>query len=301
MFTAGGRGYTWAHVIDAARMRGDWATLQRDLLRLLAREDELGGAEALPVSEVRAAANEFRYRLGLLSADELQDWLKRHDVTVDEWMGEMRRSLLEPVDHEPNAEPQVSERASWVHAVCSGKLAEFSQTLAEEVAVNLSEKPAVAGDELGALPQQRQRFCETVSEESALVGEIANNKIDWTRIDLRLLKHPDENLVREAALCVKLDGRPLADVARDAGTPLRERSVLLQDVEPALRIRLLAAEAGELVGPLRVGGDHELALVVRRVSPRIDDPAVRRRAAETVVRRALAAEVNRHVTWHEHF
>jgi hypothetical protein len=195
----------------------------------------------------------------------------------------------------------VLERANWVHAVCSGRLAEYARMLAEEVAVHLSEQPlTLAPERLVALSEKRQRFCEAQLDESALDAEVRNNDIGWTRLDLQYLKHHDEMVVREAALCVRLDGRELADVGKDAGAEMWETSVLLDDAEPMLRTRLLAAGAGELVGSRATESDHLLVLVVRRVPPRLDDPAVRRRAEETIIRRALAAEVNRHVNWHEY-
>ena len=123
VFTAGGHCFTWVEVIESARARGDWAALQGHVAGLIAREGELLAAGALPTAaETRVAADEFRYQRNLLSADELQDWLARRDISVGQWMAEMRRSLLQPAEHAAAASPQDFERASWVHAVCSGKL-----------------------------------------------------------------------------------------------------------------------------------------------------------------------------------
>ena len=297
VFSAGGRCFTWADVIEAAVARGEWAALQRHALGLVARENT---GELPDDAQVRAAANEFRYRHNLLSADELQEWLARFDVSFEEWMAEMRRSLLEPADQLFAASPEAVERASWVHAVCSGKLAAYALTLAEEVAVHLSgQAQTVAADELVGLPQERERFCAALLADPALAAEISNNELGWTRVNLRSLSHRDEGVVREAALCVRLDGRELADVAADAGAELRETCVLLDDVEPALRTRLLAARPGEIIGPLAAGTDHLLVHVVARVRPSLDDSEVRQRAGEAIIARALAGEINRHVNWHE--
>jgi hypothetical protein len=302
VFSAGGYRFTWVEVIDAARIRGDWTALQRHVAGLLARERDLSAYGALPTSaETRSAADDFRYQRKLLSADELEEWLARRDISVEQWMAEMRRSLLEPTNANAEESPEGFERISWVHAVCSGKLAQFARTLAEEVAVHLTEQPSTApGKDQSALPRGREQFCAAQLREPALATEIRNNKIGWTRFDLQLLIHPDEMVVREAALCVRLDGRELADVAADAGAQLQDVSLLLDDAEPALRTRLLAADPGELIGPLATGADHRLLRVLRRIPPSLDDPAVRRRAEETVIDRALAAAVNRHVNWHEH-
>jgi hypothetical protein len=303
VFSAGGHSFTWIDVIEAARARSDWAALQRDVIVLLARERELAAADALPPSgQVQAAAQAFRYQRNLLSADELEDWLSSRDISLAEWTAEMRRSLLEPADHEVSvASAEPAGHASWVHAVCSGKLATYARILAEEVAVHLGEQPLkLTPDELAALAQERERFCAAQVKEAALAEVIQNNTVGWTRLDLQYVVHADEMVVREAALCVRLDGRELADVAADAGLELYETSVVLDDTEPMLRTRLLSAGQGDLVGPCAAKSGHQLILVLGRIPPRLDDPAVRQRAADTIIRRALAAEVNRHVNWHEH-
>ena len=301
VFSAGGHTFTWGEVVDAARARGDWQVLQREALALLARDHQLAATESLPSSaQVDAAAKDFRYRHKLLRADELEEWLTRRDISVNEWMREMRRSLLEPATHLSEATPPSDERVEWIHAVCSGKLATYAQTLAEEVAVHLSEQPlTLTSDELAGLAHKRARFCAAQLRTSAVAEVIRNNSVGWTRLDFQCLAHADETVVREAALCVRVDGRLLADVAEDAGAPLQESSILLDDIEPMLRPRLLAAGDGELVGPYAAESDFRLVLVVRRVPPTLDHPQVRRRAEETIIRLALDAEVNRHVSWHE--
>ena len=304
VFSAGGHCFTWQGVIEAARASGEWVALQRQVVQMLARERDLATTDRLPtLTEVRLAANEFRHRRNLLSADELEEWLARRDITIEEWRAEMRRSLLEPLDRPLDAPPEAIavERSSWVHAVCSGKLAGYARALAEGVAVHLREHPlTLKPAELAALPAERGRFCAAQLSEPKLAEEARNNLIGWTRLDCRVLIHSDEMVVREAALCVTQDGRELADVATDAGAELRELSCFLEDAEPALRARLLPARPGELIGPLISGDDRLLVAVLRRTPPTPGDPAVQRRAGKAIMRRALAAEVSRRVTWHEH-
>ena len=303
VFSAGGCCFTWVEVIEAARVRGDWAALQQHVAGLLMRESHLAAAGALPTADqTRAAANEFRYRHRLLSADELGEWLARRDISFDDWAAEMQRSLLDPAEPDPAAVPGANERVDWVHAVCSGKLADYALVFAQEVAVQLTEDPGSSlGGDMAALPRARANFCAAQLQESTLAAEIRNNTIGWTRVDLQMLIHSDEMVIREAALCVRIDGRELADVAAAAGAPLHEMSVLVDDVEPALRSRLLAAEPGELIGPFATATGHQLGLVQRRTPPSLGDAAQRRRAEETVITRALVSAVNRNVTWHEHF
>jgi hypothetical protein len=301
VFSAGGHCFTWVEVAEWARARGEWATLEQRAGGLLARERELAAAGALPsTAKVQAAADNFRDRHNLLTGDELEEWLERHDVSVEEWKGEMVRSLLEPSPDVAPVVPDVTERACWVHGVCSGQLAACARTMAEEFAVHLRDQPlTLSHDELAALPQELERFCAEQLRTEVLAAEVTDNRVDWTRLDLRCLTHRDEMVVREAALCVRIDGRDLADVAADAGAQLQEISLLVNDVEPSRRARLLAAKPGELIGPLATGADNQLILVVARAAPTLDDPGVRLRAEDVVIKRALAGEVSRHVNWHE--
>lgn len=299
LFSAGGHSFTWVDVIDAARLRGDWATVQRRLTRLLARERELAASDALPeAAAVRSSANEFRYSHQLLSSDELQDWLKRQDVRVDEWMGEMLRTRLEPADHEATIAGDELERATRVHARCSGDMSTWALRLAEDVALALTAAGAVSLDDLASAPERRQRFADSQTHNAAVAAEIASNAIEWTRIDLHSLRHPDEMVVREVVMCINLDGRSLAEVAAAAGTPVSVSSVLVEDADARLRPRLLAAQTGDLIGPLRVDDEYEVILLVARVPPTADDAGLRRRATDSIVKRAIEAEVNRHVRWH---
>jgi hypothetical protein len=300
VFSAGGHRFTWVEVVESARVRAEWSALRQLVVGLLARERALAAAGALPgAAEVQAAADAFRERHKLMTADELTRWLTRHDVSLDEWSAEMRRSLLEPADGASPVSPAEVERACWVHAVCSGKLTAYAQRLAEEVAVHLRDQPlTLAPEELASLPEKRERFCAAQLRESFLQAEIDDNRVGWTRLDLLCLAHRDEMLIREAALCVRLDRRELADVAADAATRLHETSLLLDDAEPRLRTRLLAAGPGELVGPVATADGYQLVHVLRRMAPSLDDAMVRRRAEETVITRALATEVSRHVNWH---
>ncbi|BBX86843.1 hypothetical protein [Mycolicibacterium aubagnense] len=302
VFSAAGHPFTWLQVIDAARVRGQWQALERRVAGLLAREADLTATDSLPTADAtKAAATAWRYRHRLLSADELVEWLARYGVTVPEWMAEMRRSLTDPAEGLTQASDNELDRACWVHAVCSGVLAEYARTLAEEVAVALAERPgATPWDDLAALPGARERFCTAQLREPLLAAEVHTNRVGWTSLELQMLIHPDEAVMREAAMCISVDGRDLGDVAADAGAELQTVCLLLDDADPALRTRLLAADPGELVGPLSTGADHCVAVVLKRCTPSLDDPAVRRRAAATVLHRALSAEVNRHVHWHEH-
>ena len=127
--------------------------------------------------------------------------------------------------------------------------------------------------------------------------EIANRALEWTRVDADLLQLPDLDTAREAALAVRIDGRSLAEVARDCGVQLERRTLYVEEAEQERLTELLGANAGELVGPVAREAGFLLVHVVERTRPRADDPALRSRAADYLVQRAIERELETRVRW----
>jgi hypothetical protein len=311
VFSAAERDYSWADVIVAARGWGEWQALEQRTRGLIARERRALAADEAPSrAEVTAAANAFRQQRRLLASDEIRQWLARWGITVQEWMGHIRRSLIAEstsAEARGEADPEVEGdlgAAVWVDAVCSGSLAAFATRLAERVAVQV--RLADGGDssptieELVARGDEIRTFCDRQVTDAALAEEVSTNLIGWMRIDCRYLVNGEVPVLREAALCVSEDGRGIADVATQAGLRLHTGRFYLDDVEPALRARLLAASPGELVGPVAMGGgEHWLLFVDDRVPASVGDGVLRERARERIIERAISAEVSRSVRWHE--
>src|SRR5206468_173777 len=88
---------------------------------------------------VAAAATRFRYDRGLLSAEELDEWLERWELTIGEWGDYLERSLLLEQD-ESDAPAERMEDASaaaatYVDAVCSGFLEREALEFAADAAL----------------------------------------------------------------------------------------------------------------------------------------------------------------------
>jgi hypothetical protein len=98
-------------------------------------------------------------------------------------------------------------------------------------------------------------------------------------------------------LCLREDGLPIEDVARDAHVEVGELSFYLEEVDAGDRSRFLAAHGGHVVGPIPVDDVHVLYYVDRKVMPAPDDPGVVSRAAQIIAERAVAAELQRRVQW----
>lgn len=144
VFAIGNTEYNWEDVVFAARIRGDWTRLENELRQGLAC---LKCAEAnsfvLPTHEVTLEANAFRYQRNLITAEETENWLKQWQLSVDTWMGYIRRALLrktwadnlsEIISKFPVSDDEIAA-SIWSEAICSGYLALFARTLAGRAAV----------------------------------------------------------------------------------------------------------------------------------------------------------------------
>lgn len=284
MFSLGGRTFSWADLVALARLDGSWAELEGSTrlgLAALGRADAAG--ERPSPNEVAEAGNRFRYSHNLLAGEELNDWLAHWQLTAAEWRAYVERELARARSSGEDAATEDGVAAAvWAEAVCSGFLGRAAERIAGEQALAAA----------GSAPH------DGVTDE-AIEHEVALHRLEWLRVEGRTLSVPLEDTAREAALCVRQDGRSLDDVAQDCGTAALPLSVYAGDLAPELSSALVAAREGELVGPLRTAHGFALVLVERKTPPVADDPATRRRAEERIVRRAVERAVLEQVEWHE--
>jgi len=95
IFCVGSEEYRWDDVILAAKLRGDWAGLEKELCEGMAcvkRMDE--AEEEIDAEELESAANDFRYERDLVTAEEAEAWLKQWNLTAEAWMDYIRRWVL---------------------------------------------------------------------------------------------------------------------------------------------------------------------------------------------------------------
>jgi hypothetical protein len=290
VFSVDGRTLEWADITTAARLDGSWAELEETTRRGLACQKRLTvSGDQLAADVIAEAARRFRYERDLLAGDELAAWLEHWELTEQEWRGYLVRMLLrerwvgELTDTRARFASGTDEiaRAVWVEAVCSGFLARAADRVAADAAL------AVAGGDAGVT-------------ENAIAREIALHRLEWLRIEGQILTVRLEDAAREAALCIRSDGRSLADVAAACGVELNPLSLYVADAGSDLSPALLAAQAGELLGPIRRGGTFVLLLVEKKTPPSTADADVRQRAVERIVERAVQRAMDEHVQWHEH-
>lgn len=263
----------------------------------------------------------------------MDDWLAyiRRTVLRTQWSAELGH-----ITKEQKVSSQEIGSALYGEAVCSGRLAELADRLAGQAAVyerevgesktrrpkgcSKTELRAVLKDFprgeglLGARPVPTERaefvaclwlsfdrFVDRLASPAAVDREIEAHTLDWTRLDCETVTFTGEDPAREAMLLVREDGLSLAEAAALARAPVEQHRYLLEDVAPPLRDRLVGARPGELIGSPSGDGGFLLISVVDRVEPSSRDRAIRKRAAEALVRRTVQREVGKRVRWHERF
>ncbi|MFF6984298.1 hypothetical protein ACFZAV_43050 [Streptomyces sp. NPDC008343] len=248
---------------------------------------------------------QFRYERQLLSADDLHRWLEFRGLDVECWLDYIRGVTLsaEEAAEEADVEEREIGHATWAHAVCSRTLERVGVRLAAHLAVaDASSLPVVQApldaDELDSLEVAYAGFSRGIDDTEAR-RELERRQVEWTRVEVRQVSCEDEQVIREVALCVRTDGRPLDDVVIDAGIPIEWRRLELQQVDDPLRGKLLGARVGELIGPLTRGSDHVLVEVLEKHLPSFDEPELAQRARACAFERALQGEVAERVCFDE--
>jgi hypothetical protein len=307
VFAVAHRTFSWADVVAAARAWGEWAGCEqaaREASSALARAQRAGVALTGP--EFDAEEERFRRTRGLLAADELIWWLARRDVELSAWRDYVRGVVLRRRGSEPDGDLASADAAAvWVQAMCSGTLDSVAQRLARRVAVadaggRLTDFGSpLTGTEVAELDQIYEEFCERSATVDAIEREVDRHRLDWLTIEWRSQAAADEDTLREAALCIREDGREFEEVATAAGLAVDRRRTDLDGADVELRADLLGARVGDLLGPLTVGGEYRLVQVLDKRPPTSDDPEIRARARDAVVGRAVEAESVDRVRWDE--
>jgi hypothetical protein len=317
VFAVGDTKYRVDDVVRAARHWGDLSALDAEVREGIACVKCAAETDRAPTAEeLEEAAAEFRYARDLITAEETETWLERWELTVESWTEYLERALLrgrwaseleDIVSHYPVTREEI-DRTLHAEAICSGRFGRVAHKLAGRVAAyeqareeGWAPDQRVADDPASSLPGLEaafQWFRDRALTPAAVTAEIASHHLDWICVDCQWVAFPDIQGAREAALCVREDGRELTDVAVDARADVGRARLYLDEVEPGWRDHLVSASTGDLLGPLAADTGFALVLVGEKVLPSPDDVGVRRRAEAALVERALELEISHRVTWH---
>lgn len=282
--------FTWDDAVERARATGEWEEIEAEVRAGLAALREAGEPDDDDVEEAERA---FRYRRGLLASDDLDAWLGARGLTTRAWEDYLRRAIAR--ERAPRAEATGEDVSAhvWAEGICSGVLEAAAHELASLVAV----APEVAPDERD---DAYEAFWHAAATDAAIAREVESNRLEWVRVRYEALVLADEDAAGEAALCIRADGDSPADVAARIGVELEERDDWLDEVEPELAARFVAADTGAVVGPVATGEGFLVARLLAKTPPAGDDEAVRARAADALGVRAVTRATDERVTWLEH-
>lgn len=295
VFAVGGVERTWGEVIDAASQWGVWAGVVR-----AAREGLVaaaaGGPDVKP--EVRKRANAFRQSRRLLSADDTAAWLGAWGITVDDWLGHVRRQVLRERSLVVGPAPAHAGEtaAAWIEGVVSGTLEDTAHRLARALSVHVALGGASTFD-CAELERSMLTFGERCAQPEQLARVIDEHHLDWTVLDLRQADLRSEGAAREVLYGVRDDGETLEEMSSLAGERVHESRVTIGELAPQSSGLLAGARGGEIVGPVALGEAWRVIVVADRSEPSTDDLATVQRARGLLVERAIRSEASQRVRW----
>jgi hypothetical protein len=327
VFAVESRTFYWEDVVLDAIHHGSWAEVEQSVREGLAAADNAAEGEDLEAA-VEEAAQEFRYERDLVTAKEMESWLEARDISAGEWMDFIRRQVLRRQAGERLAEmveeyapdPEQEQAALRVELICSGAGEELAYALAERAAAAAAaggdtDEPAepempdslpvgLAPERarersaiLAAIGAAAERFKAAAVTAELVQREISHHHTEWIRIDSRRIGFSSDAEAREAALCVREDGLSLDEVAASSHAEIQESSFYLDDLDAELRTPFLGARANDLLGPVSFEGEHTLFQIEEKVMPSEEDPDVRGKAEDAVLRRVLEEQARRRMRW----
>ena len=324
--------YQWIDVALAAMARGDWSAFERRLeggLACAAHAEREGTTPS--ADDLESAANDFRYERELIAAAEINAWLERYGLSVDDWMAYLARDLLrvrhlpsidKVIDHHPPSPAQL-ESAAYVDGICSGVFDEFDAALAARAALAATVEDDVTApanqfdaeavriarvhqrwlsarapddtrarlDRVLRIESRYRQVTAAMASPALLADVVQTHRHEWQQLELDTVSFATDHAAREAMLCVTIDRLSLHDVAALSRRAADRRHWFQDEIDSDLRDRLLAVEPGGVLGPVAVNGHFDVMSVVGRTPPSLTDPRVAERAREVLVDAAVRRAV----------
>jgi hypothetical protein len=202
--------YTARDAVDAAIFRGELEEKWQTFLYHIAAEERADELElALDESAISAAADEFRYRHDLITAEETEAWLANRGLTSEDFSDYFFRqycvdAVEEGLSHEeieyPSADPELREMF-LANLIFSGALDDMTVKLMRRLAARCAGKE-VTPDEIDV---EKRKFSGRVSIEPMRLGnwlgELGRDS-QWLNemlaIEAAYARHSDTLLVPEA-------------------------------------------------------------------------------------------------------
>ena len=338
LLSAGGTAWTYGDALLLGLLTGVWSLFERDVTEGLALEasgveapeDDVRAAIVAFRRERRLlAAEDLRVWMGErgLDGQAVQDCLRRAVLRA----GAGRQAARDAVASFPVAASRLAG-ALPAEAFVSGTLRRCGESLADRAValaagepqpadprlvdprlVDALERAAGAGLDRGFGQDLHDRaalvvgadaayraFLDRAAGEERIVARLRDRRLDLTKVRFDEVRFGNVDAAREAWQCLRADGMCLPQVAARAGVECIAQEAEIGDLARTLRPGMIAGRPGELVGPLQVDDEWQLAVVHDRRTPTLADREIRRRLTEEVAARALARQAAGRVHWHGH-
>lgn len=170
-------------------------------------------------------------------------------------------------------------------------------------ACRLGVSPARGRERLSLLAKAERSYCAfraRALSPAALAREIASHALEWTHVACESVTFDDQDVAREALLCLRADGRTLREVAATANRAATSERVYLDERSNVVD-HLLGARKGDVIGPVAAAGRFVVIEVLDRVPASSGDPEIIRRAESSIVNRLAASELTPAIQWQKAF
>src|SRR6266480_2887838 len=249
----GTREYTARDAIDAATFRSELEDEWQKFLRHIAAEGRADELELeLDESAISAAAEEFRYRHDLITAEETEAWLANRGLTFDNFSDYFARQYC----------VGAVDEGFWLE-----QLGRDSQWLNEMLAIQAA---------YGA-------HCDTLLVPEARQRELMALRLHLTRFEIELIELESHDAAKEAQFCVREDGMSMEEVATEGRYPYRRADFLLEDLPADAQQKYLSVSPGNMLEPMPHGDGFELCRIIKKVEPRLEDPSVKSRVDQRLL------------------
>lgn len=127
--------------------------------------------------------------------------------------------------------------------------------------------------------------------------ELSTLRLALTRLNLEMLEVASKDAASEAAMCIRVDGLSMEEVAREGRYPFRRSELLIEDLEPDFQQKFLNAPAGSVIDPIARGDGFQLWRILEKSEPKADDPIVRARVDKRILDMHFTKLISRQIQW----
>jgi hypothetical protein len=130
--------------------------------------------------------------------------------------------------------------------------------------------------------------CDKLFTEEAQEREIRALRLPLTRFEVETIEFDSRDAASEAVWCVRSDGMSMAEVAQEGRYPYQRTELVLEEISEDLQQKFLSLTPGSILEPIPRDDGFQLARLLGKAEPKLDDPGVRSRVAERILARHFA-------------